>query len=470
MRRRIIRATFAFAVAFAATAAAQPVAPTAPTGRVSGTVFDPNGAVIVGARVVFESGGARREVSTNDEGVYDAVLDARTYSLTAAAPGFCPFREARLRVEPGGARTLDVNLKVAAITGVLRVDGGGVAGERDELRDALTGVPCAAAEPPAPNSPAAPSRLLLASAQKRKPSTAPAAKKPAARAPAKPAAKAPAKSSAPAGTITLSTQPGAVVWVDEVRRGVADASGKLQLKLTPGRHSLRVRAKGFAEKTLALLPTQRGALSVALTQTADEAELLFQQAEEAREKGNNAGAVELYRQALARRPRFAEAHLGLARALESQENFDEALEELRAARRVRPVYPESWAVEGRIQRSLADPEAALAAYSRALREARGFQPEAHTGAGIVHEDKARYEEAVESFRKAVAQLSDTEPVLYELLARNLERLERWKEAVAAYEKYLELAPQGAHASAVNSIIDQLRKQAAEAEQQAPPLD
>jgi tetratricopeptide (TPR) repeat protein len=270
--------------------------------------------------------------------------------------------------------------------------------------------------------------------------------------------------------VTVSTQPGAIVWVDEVRRGAADAGGKLQLKLTPGRHTLRVRAKGFAEKTLALLPTQRGALAVALAQPADEAESLFQQAEEAREKGNNAGAIELYRQALKLRPRYAAAHLGRARSLESQENFDEALAELQLARRDRPVYPESWAVEGRIQRSLADPEAALAAYRRALREARGFQPEAYTGMGIIHEDKARYEEAVEAFGKAVAQLSDTEPVLYELLARNLERLERWKEAVAAYEKYWELAPQGAHASAINSIIDQLRKQAAEAEGQQPPLD
>jgi tetratricopeptide (TPR) repeat protein len=81
--------------------------------------------------------------------------------------------------------------------------------------------------------------------------------------------------------------------------------------------------------------------------------------------------------------------------------------------------------------------------------------------GIVHEDKGRNEEAADAFRKAIAQLSDTEPILYELLGRNLERLERWKEAVAAYEKYLELAPTGAHASAINSIIDQLRKQAAE---------
>jgi len=89
--------------------------------------------------------------------------------------------------------------------------------------------------------------------------------------------------------------------------------------------------------------------------------------------------------------------------------------------------------------------------------------------GIVYEDKGQYEEAVASFRKAIAQLSDTEPILYELLGRDLEKLERWKEAVAAYEKYLELAPNGPQASAINSIIDQLRKQAAEPDQQTPPL-
>lgn len=298
-----------------------------------------------------------------------------------------------------------------------------------------------------------------------------------AKAPAKPAAapkaQAPARTPArtsPAGVLVISTRPGAVVWVDEVRRGTADDEGRLQLRLTPGRHSLRVRAAGYAERTLNVPPAQRGPLSVALTQTADEAELLFQQAEAAREKGNNGSAVELYRQALAKRPRFGAAHLGLARALESQENFDEALDAVQAARRARAVYPEASAVEGRILRSLADHDAALAAYARALREARGFQPEAHAGIGIVHEDKGRHEEAAEAFRKAIAQLSDTEPVLYELLARNLERLERWKEAVAAYEKYLELAPTGAHASAINSIIDQLRRQAAEADGQQPPAD
>src|SRR5919107_521749 len=223
----------------------------------------------------------------------------------------------------------------------------------------------------------------VASKASAKPTTKTAAKT-TATTPAKSPAQAGAARASTAGVVNVSTQQGAAVWVDEVRRGTADAEGKLQLKLTPGRHSLRVRANGFAERTLALLPTQRGALSVVLTKTTDEAQLTFQQAEAEREKGDNAKAVELYRQALKLRPRYAAAHLGLARALESQEEFDAALEEITDARRARPNYAEASAVEGRILRALADSDGALNAYRRALREARGFQPEAYTGMGIVH--------------------------------------------------------------------------------------
>jgi Flp pilus assembly protein TadD len=285
-------------------------------------------------------------------------------------------------------------------------------------------------------------------------------------------AAAPPKTATKAGarSITVKTQPGAVVWMDEVRRGAADPAGQLQLaNVLAGRHTLRVRAGGFAERTLAVLPTQRGVIEVRLTPTTDEAELLFQQAEEAREKGGGAQqSVELYRRALALRPRFAAARVGLARALMATDDHDGALEQIAAARRVRPAYPEASAVEGRVLKGLGDPDAAVEAYRRAIREGRGFQPEAYTGMGIVFEEKGEHEEAVNAFRKAVAQLSDTEPVLYELLGRNYEKLERWKDAATAYEKYLQLAPEGSHASAIRSIIEQLQRQAAEQEQQTTP--
>lgn len=264
----------------------------------------------------------------------------------------------------------------------------------------------------------------------------------------------------------LKTEPKAVVWLDEVRRGVADESGQFEIaKVSPGRHILRVRASGFAERTQSLLPAQRGALLFPLTRTTNEAELAFQQAEEARERatGDDARrtAADLYRRAITLRPRFAAAHVGLARVLLDLNDYDGALDEVEEARKDRPGFAEASAVEGRILRASSQNAEAVEAYRRAIREARGFQPEAHTGLGIIYEEEGRYEEAATAYLKAVAQLSDTEPVLYELLGRVYERQEKYKEAVAAYEKYLSLAPDGKLAPAIESVIEQLRKQAAE---------
>jgi tetratricopeptide (TPR) repeat protein len=263
----------------------------------------------------------------------------------------------------------------------------------------------------------------------------------------------------------VRTEPNAVVWLDEVRRGVTDAAaGQLEInKVSTGRHSLRVRARGFAERVVPLLPAQRGIVAVRLTRTTDEAELAFQQAEEAREKATDDDArkqtAELYRRALSARPRFAAAHVGLARALLDANDFDGALEQIEAARRDRPGYAEASAVEGRVLHTQGDDAAAIEAYRRAIGEARGFQPEAYTGLGIALEEKGRYAEAVAAYNKAVAQLSDTEPILYELLGRTYERLDKYKEAVAAYERYLQLAPDGKLAPAIRSVIEQLRQQA-----------
>jgi tetratricopeptide (TPR) repeat protein len=145
-------------------------------------------------------------------------------------------------------------------------------------------------------------------------------------------------------------------------------------------------------------------------------------------------------------------------------DYTSALDEIAKARRARPIYPEASAVEGRIQRMAAFVDEAIAAFRRSIREARGFQPEAHTGLALVFEEKGMNEEAVEEFRAAIAQLSDTEPVLYQLLGAVYEKMLKYKEAVEAYEKYLQLAPEGSLAPAVRSIIDQLRRQAAEAEE------
>jgi tetratricopeptide (TPR) repeat protein len=153
-------------------------------------------------------------------------------------------------------------------------------------------------------------------------------------------------------------------------------------------------------------------------------------------------------------------HVGMARLYMDLNDYPNALDEIAAARKTRPSYPEASAVEGRIYRESAFDKEAVNSFRRAIREGGGFQPEAHVGLARVYEDKGQFNEAVVEYKKAIAQLSDSEPVIYQLLGAAYEKLEQPKEAVAAYEKYLQLAPNGSYATAIRSILDQLKREAA----------
>jgi tetratricopeptide (TPR) repeat protein len=263
---------------------------------------------------------------------------------------------------------------------------------------------------------------------------------------------------------TITSEPNAVVWIDDLRRGVTDESGKLALtKLGSGRHMVRVRANGFKETTVALLAGRRQ-LSIKLVRTTDPGELAFQEAETAREQAKDDEsrnrAAELYRNAIRLKPSSAAARVGLARVLLDLNKYNEALAEIAVARQLRRVYPEASAVEGRIHREAAFDDEAIRSFRRAIQEGRGFQPEAHVGLARVLEEKGDMAQAIAEYRKAIDQLSESEPVIYQLMGAAYERMQNYKEAVAAYEKYLELAPNGSLAPALRSIIDQLRRDAA----------
>lgn len=265
-------------------------------------------------------------------------------------------------------------------------------------------------------------------------------------------------------SLTITSEPNAIVWIDDIRRGTTDASGKLVLtKISPARHAVRVRADGFKEATAALLPTRR-TLAVKLVPTTDPAELKFQEAEAAREKARDDSSLEkaadLYRDAIKARPAFPAANVGLARVLMSLNDFKGAHAAIDAARRSRPAFAEASAVEGRIYREEAFDTDAIRSFRRAIREAGGVQPEAYVGMAKVWEDKGDFAQAIVEYKKALAQLSDSEPVIYQMIGAAYERVQKPKEAVAAYEKYLELAPNGSYAAAIRSILDQLKREAA----------
>ena len=264
-------------------------------------------------------------------------------------------------------------------------------------------------------------------------------------------------------TFTITSEPNAIVWIDEIRRGVTDASGKLTVtNVSPARHSLRLRANGFKESTVPILPGRNSA-TVKLERTTDAAELAFQEAETGREQAKDdesrQRSAESYRRALKLRPSFPAARVGLARVLLDLRETKAALAEIEAARRLRPIFPEASAVEGRINREAAFEEEAIKSFRRSIREARGFQPEAHVGLARVLEEKGQLNEAIVEYRKALDQLMDSEPVIYQLLGAAYERQQNYKEAVASYEKYLTLAPNGSLAPAIRSIIDQLKRDA-----------
>lgn len=273
-------------------------------------------------------------------------------------------------------------------------------------------------------------------------------------------------------TVTVVTAPKAIVWLDDVKRGETDESGKLTIKFSlAGTRKLRVRADGFKEVSQNLLPANKGDVKIALVKTEDEAELAFQQAEAETDKQK---AIELYKKAINSRPNYAEAQLGLARALADSGENEAALKAISAARKARPAYAEASAVEGRIYKAESNEEKAIASFKRAITEGKGFQPEANTGLGLLYKEKAEaagtegkfdeeaanYKIAAEYLRKAVTQLSgapDAE-VIYQFLGLVYEQMKKYKEAISVYEEFLQVFPESNETTAVRSFIVQLKKQ------------
>ena len=225
----------------------------------------------------------------------------------------------------------------------------------------------------------------------------------------------------------------AIVWLDEVRRGLTDTSGKLALtKVSAGSHVLRVRAGGFQEATIRPLPAKRGTVVVRLVRTTDEAELAFQHAEEAREKAKDdetrKGAVELYRQALKLRSAFPAARVGPRASVDGPQSVSRSLlSEIEAARRSRPVYPEASAVrrshlsrDGFCRRGSQVISKSDARSPRLSARKRMSAWRASTKTG---DSTKRRQPSIET---AIKQLSDSEPVIYQLLGAAFEKVQKYK--------------------------------------------
>lgn len=105
-------------------------------GQLTGTVTDPNGAVIVGASVTVAApaGGQKFTAMTDDEGRYKIEnLAPGVYLVTIKAAGFSEARREGVGITEGRAATLDVKLEVAPVEGLVPVNAGGLKGNSDVL-------------------------------------------------------------------------------------------------------------------------------------------------------------------------------------------------------------------------------------------------------------------------------------------------------------------------------------------------
>src|SRR5690242_7335770 len=93
------------------------------TGRITGTVFDPSGAVIPNAMVTVKSAatGLERQTTTTNSGTYAVTnLQPGRYTVTAQATNFAPVQQTA-DVTVGAAIGVDIHLAVGGITAAVEV-------------------------------------------------------------------------------------------------------------------------------------------------------------------------------------------------------------------------------------------------------------------------------------------------------------------------------------------------------------
>src|SRR5215831_13331906 len=87
-------------------------------GRISGTAYDPSGAIVGGVtvRVLNPQTEAVRQTVTDEKGFYlvDSLLPA-TYSVVVSLPGFGELTVSNVTLGVGELRSLDLHLQPAAL-------------------------------------------------------------------------------------------------------------------------------------------------------------------------------------------------------------------------------------------------------------------------------------------------------------------------------------------------------------------
>src|SRR5256885_14886113 len=96
-----------------------------PTGTIAGTVLDPSGAAVVGAKVTVTNvatGFTRDTQSAVDGGYLFPLLPVGTYSVAVEAAGFRRSEQKGIQVKADQSSTVSISLQIGAATETVSVE------------------------------------------------------------------------------------------------------------------------------------------------------------------------------------------------------------------------------------------------------------------------------------------------------------------------------------------------------------
>ena len=173
------------------------------------------------------------------------------------------------------------------------------------------------------------------------------------------------------------------------------------------------------------------------------AEELQKEGERLRTAGQYQEALKFYDQAIALKPKFAEAYGGRCYCLNKLEKFSEAMVACNDALDLKPKYPEAMWGKGNAYQQQQRLTKALALYEQAIINKPKFA-EAWVSRGMVLQLLGRSYEALWAVDRAI-DLERNSADAWTTKGEALWELGRWDEAIIALDKALELQPNHPHA-------------------------
>jgi serine/threonine protein kinase len=173
------------------------------------------------------------------------------------------------------------------------------------------------------------------------------------------------------------------------------------------------------------------------------AEELQKQGERLKTAGQYQEALKFYDQAIALKPKFAEAYGGRCYCLNKLEKFSEAMVACNDALDLKPKYPEAMWGKGNGYQQQRRLTKALALYEQAIINKPKFA-EAWVSRGMVLQSLGRSYEALWAVDRAI-DLERNSADAWTTKGKALWELGRWDEAIVALDKALQLQPNHPHA-------------------------